>query len=204
MQDPAGRRRRRRRRVRRHRRAPRLLRDDRGRRLRPRPRPRRPRPIDDRFVAAQVDASDADVGGRAVPRARHHARDERRRPASSSCRSSTGAFAAGADYLDMAMSLSQPHPEAPYEKTGVKLGDEQFAQARRVGGGRPARAGRASASSRASPTCSRGTPPTTCSPRSTSSAPATAPTSSSPTTTATTSRRRSRSGPRSRSASTRR
>ena len=25
-----------------------------------------------------------------------------------------GAFAAGADYLDMAMSLSQPHPAAPY------------------------------------------------------------------------------------------
>ena len=40
-----------------------------------------------------------------------------------------GAFAAGADYLDMAMSLSRPHPEAPYEKTGVKLGDEQFERA---------------------------------------------------------------------------
>jgi saccharopine dehydrogenase-like NADP-dependent oxidoreductase len=40
-----------------------------------------------------------------------------------------GAFAAGADYLDMAMSLSKPHPESPYEKTGVMLGDEQFAKA---------------------------------------------------------------------------
>ena len=40
-----------------------------------------------------------------------------------------GAFAAGADYLDMAMSLSRPHPEAPYARTGVKLGDEQFAKA---------------------------------------------------------------------------
>lgn len=40
-----------------------------------------------------------------------------------------GAFAAGADYLDMAMSLSRPHPEAPYERCGVKLGDEQFAVA---------------------------------------------------------------------------
>src|SRR3954467_1778766 len=40
-----------------------------------------------------------------------------------------GAFAAGADYLDMAMSLSKPHPEAPYEQTGVKLGDDQFAVA---------------------------------------------------------------------------
>ncbi|MGN6301430.1 MAG: saccharopine dehydrogenase family protein [Angustibacter sp.] len=40
-----------------------------------------------------------------------------------------GAFAAGADYLDMAMSLSRPHPEHPHEQTGVKLGDEQFAVA---------------------------------------------------------------------------
>jgi len=40
-----------------------------------------------------------------------------------------GAFAAGADYLDMAMSLSHPDPQAPYERTGVKLGDEQFAKA---------------------------------------------------------------------------
>ncbi len=41
----------------------------------------------------------------------------------------TGAFAAGADYLDMAMSLSHPHPDKPYSETGVKLGDDQFAQA---------------------------------------------------------------------------
>ena len=40
-----------------------------------------------------------------------------------------GAFAAGAHYLDMAMSLSKPHPERPYAETGVKLGDEQFAAA---------------------------------------------------------------------------
>ncbi len=32
-------------------------------------------------------------------------------------------------YLDMAMSLSRPHPDRPYEKTGVMLGDEQFARA---------------------------------------------------------------------------
>ena len=32
-------------------------------------------------------------------------------------------------YLDMAMSLSHPHPQAPYEQTGIKLGDEQFEQA---------------------------------------------------------------------------
>ena len=38
-----------------------------------------------------------------------------------------GALAAGADYLDMAMSLSTPHPDRPYAECGVKLGDEQFA-----------------------------------------------------------------------------
>jgi saccharopine dehydrogenase (NAD+, L-lysine-forming) len=37
-----------------------------------------------------------------------------------------GSLAGGADYVDMAMSLSQRHPEKPYELTGVKLGDEQF------------------------------------------------------------------------------
>ncbi len=37
-----------------------------------------------------------------------------------------GAFAGGADYLDMAMSLSKPHPSQPHSRPGVKLGDEQF------------------------------------------------------------------------------
>jgi saccharopine dehydrogenase-like NADP-dependent oxidoreductase len=36
------------------------------------------------------------------------------------------AFSADAHYLDMAMSLSVPHPSAPYAQCGVKLGDEQF------------------------------------------------------------------------------
>jgi saccharopine dehydrogenase (NAD+, L-lysine forming) len=40
-----------------------------------------------------------------------------------------GAFVAGAHYLDTAMSLSSRHPENPYSQVGVKLGDEQFAQA---------------------------------------------------------------------------
>jgi saccharopine dehydrogenase (NAD+, L-lysine-forming) len=38
-----------------------------------------------------------------------------------------GAYLAGADYLDTAMSLSSPHPDDPHELTGVKLGDDQFA-----------------------------------------------------------------------------
>lgn len=39
-----------------------------------------------------------------------------------------GALAAGADYLDTAMSLSSKHPDRPYELPGVKLGDDQFAR----------------------------------------------------------------------------
>ena len=39
-------------------------------------------------------------------------------------------FEAGVTYLDMAMTLSEPHPERPYEETGVKLGDYQFERAR--------------------------------------------------------------------------
>ena len=39
-----------------------------------------------------------------------------------------GAHAAGADYLDTAMSLSRPHPVRPFDEVGVMLGDEQFAQ----------------------------------------------------------------------------
>ena len=44
------------------------------------------------------------------------------------------ALAAGTHYMDMAMSLSHPHPDAPYAQTGVKLGDDQFALAGAVGG----------------------------------------------------------------------
>jgi saccharopine dehydrogenase (NAD+, L-lysine forming) len=81
-----------------------------------------------RFVAAKVDASDADSVGALVREHRitHvlNAVDPRFVMSVFS-----GAFAAGADYLDMAMSLSHPHPDNPYAEVGVKLGDEQFAQA---------------------------------------------------------------------------
>lgn len=33
---------------------------------------------------------------------------------------------AGCTHLDLAMNLSEPHPERPHELTGVKLGDRQF------------------------------------------------------------------------------
>jgi saccharopine dehydrogenase (NAD+, L-lysine-forming) len=83
---------------------------------------------DDRFSAAQVDASSSDS---VAALCREHgithvmnAVDPR-----FVMPIFEGARAAGADYLDMAMSLSKPHPDAPYEKTGVMLGDEQFAAA---------------------------------------------------------------------------
>ncbi|MGC5018401.1 saccharopine dehydrogenase family protein [Micromonospora sp. DT47] len=87
----------------------------------------------DRFVAAKVDASSADA---VAALCREHrithvlnAVDPR-----FVMPIFDGAFAAGADYLDMAMSLSHPHPSRPYAETGVKLGDDQFALADRWSG----------------------------------------------------------------------
>src|SRR6476646_7578735 len=83
---------------------------------------------DPRFVAAQVDASSAEA---VAALAREHAVTHVFNAVDPRFVMPIfdGAFAAGADYLDMAMSLSRPHPESPYEKTGVMLGDEQFAKA---------------------------------------------------------------------------
>jgi saccharopine dehydrogenase-like NADP-dependent oxidoreductase len=39
------------------------------------------------------------------------------------------ALAAGTTYMDMAVSLSEPHPTDPYRQPGVKLGDRQFERA---------------------------------------------------------------------------
>ena len=82
----------------------------------------------DRFDAAKLDASDAGaIAGFCRDRGITHvlnAADPR-----FVMPIFDGAYAAGADYLDMAMSLSQRHPDRPYQETGVKLGDEQFAKA---------------------------------------------------------------------------
>jgi saccharopine dehydrogenase-like NADP-dependent oxidoreductase len=40
------------------------------------------------------------------------------------------AFNVGCNYMDMAMTLSTPHPKKPFEKCGVKLGDYQFERAK--------------------------------------------------------------------------
>ncbi len=83
---------------------------------------------DPRFVAVRVDASDPDA---VEALCREHrishvlnAVDPR-----FVMPIFDGTFAAGADYLDMAMSLSHAHPEKPHELTGEKLGDRQFAKA---------------------------------------------------------------------------
>ena len=83
---------------------------------------------DERFVAARVDAAD-EAGVRALL-AEHrcdvlmNATDPR-----FVMPLFRAALAEGTTYLDMAMSLSHPHPERPHELPGVKLGDEQFALA---------------------------------------------------------------------------
>ncbi len=81
-----------------------------------------------RLVAAQVDASDAGaVAALALAHDATHvfnAVDPR-----FVMPIFRGALAAGAGYLDMAMSLSQRHPEEPFAKAHVKLGDEQLAMA---------------------------------------------------------------------------
>ena len=85
-------------------------------------------PGESRFVAAQVDASSADA---VAALAREHGATHVFNAVDPKFTMSVfdGARAAGADYLDMAMSLSQRHAERPFEQTGVKLGDEQFAVA---------------------------------------------------------------------------
>jgi saccharopine dehydrogenase-like NADP-dependent oxidoreductase len=94
--------------------------------------PARPRRLvasldDERLRAAAVDASDrealvhliGDSGADAVL----NATDPRFNP-----QIFAAAAATGVTYLDLAMTLSRPDPERPYERPGVKLGDEQFAE----------------------------------------------------------------------------
>ena len=73
------------------------------------------------------------------------------------------AFDAGCHYLDMAMTLSEPHPERPYELPGRMLGEEQFAASDQLAASAGCSRWSAWAWSPASPTCSPGTPPITCS-----------------------------------------
>ena len=82
---------------------------------------------DDRFVAAEVNASDLE-GIRELIRDVNpdiviNAVDPRFvMPIFLACELER------VNYMDMAMSLSRPHPHLPHSETGVKLGDEQFAR----------------------------------------------------------------------------
>jgi saccharopine dehydrogenase-like NADP-dependent oxidoreductase len=83
--------------------------------------------IDDpRFVAAQVDATDEAAVAELLATHRCDALLNATDPRFV-MPLFRAALAAGVHYLDMAMSLSHPHPTEPYAQTGVKLGDEQFA-----------------------------------------------------------------------------
>ncbi len=82
---------------------------------------------DERFAAAAVDASDLGSLATAIAESAAdivlNATDPRFNP-----QIFAAAFDAGCAYLDMAMTLSSPHPERPYEEPHVKLGDAQFAE----------------------------------------------------------------------------
>jgi saccharopine dehydrogenase (NAD+, L-lysine forming) len=83
---------------------------------------------DDRFGAVAVDASDADAIVALAEAERAdvilNACDPWLNPPIFAA-----AGRAGCTYLDMAMTLSQRHPERPFEEPGVMLGDDQFAVA---------------------------------------------------------------------------
>ena len=81
---------------------------------------------DGRFAAARIDASDVGeltaVLRDAQADAVLNATDPRFNP-----QIFAAAFDARCTYLDMAATLSEPHPERPYSEPGVMLGDLQFA-----------------------------------------------------------------------------
>jgi saccharopine dehydrogenase (NAD+, L-lysine-forming) len=81
----------------------------------------------DRFAAERVDASSreelVELIARVRPDAVLNACDPRfNEPIFAAC------YDARVTYLDMAMTLSHPHPERPYELTGEMLGEKQFAR----------------------------------------------------------------------------
>ncbi|MGB2712368.1 MAG: saccharopine dehydrogenase C-terminal domain-containing protein [Conexibacter sp.] len=82
----------------------------------------------DRFSAVRADASDREALVALIREVRAdavlNATDPRfNEQVFAACRT------AGTTYLDMALTLSRPHPARPFEQPGVKLGDAQFAAA---------------------------------------------------------------------------
>jgi len=82
----------------------------------------------EKFVAARIDASDR---ASIVSLAREHAVDLILNAVEPRFNEAIfdAAYEAGCHYMDMAMTLSSPHPERPFEEPGVKLGDYQFERA---------------------------------------------------------------------------
>jgi saccharopine dehydrogenase (NAD+, L-lysine forming) len=88
-------------------------------------------PLDDpRFESARLDASDPNAVAALARQIRAdavvNACDPRFNPPIFEA-----TFDSGCTYLDMAMTLSEPHPERPHELTGVTLGEAQFAVSER-------------------------------------------------------------------------
>lgn len=81
-----------------------------------------------RFVAERVDASQPEnITALAT---KHHATIVMNAVEPAFVQSIfSGALAANVDYMDMAMSLSIPHPTDPHNTPGIKLGDWQFERA---------------------------------------------------------------------------
>jgi saccharopine dehydrogenase-like NADP-dependent oxidoreductase len=81
----------------------------------------------DRFGSAGLDASDEDAIVRLIADVKAdavlNATDPRFNP-----QIFDACLRARVTYLDMAMTISEPHPVHPHEETHVKLGDYQFAQ----------------------------------------------------------------------------
>ncbi len=81
-----------------------------------------------KFVAEQVDASDKK---QVAALATKHSVDLVMNACDPSLAASIfdAAYAAGCNYIDMAMTISTPNPTQPFQKCGVKLGDYQFDRA---------------------------------------------------------------------------
>jgi saccharopine dehydrogenase-like NADP-dependent oxidoreductase len=82
--------------------------------------------VSEKFIAAKIDASSA---SNVVELCRSHgithlinAVEPKFVPTIFSA-----AYTAGVGYVDMAMSLSEPHASDPYRRPGIKLGDSQYA-----------------------------------------------------------------------------
>jgi len=83
---------------------------------------------DERFSGARLDAADVGaiidlVGEHRITHVLNAVDPRFVMPIFDAC------YDAGVTYLDMAMSLSRPDPERPWERPGEKLGDAQFARA---------------------------------------------------------------------------